>query len=91
MYFAVADAGCADAHALACALDDGVDSLQIQVPTPLRDVVGVADAMTELRPTATDFTDFCHKNTLPLCSCRAASGTTVADGRPGMQSRVRTP
>jgi hypothetical protein len=37
-----------------------VDLLQIHVPTPFGDVMGVADAVPELGTFATDFTHFRH-------------------------------
>jgi len=64
--FAVADAGRTDANALARAFDHGVNRLQVQIPTTLCHIVGMTDAMPELWPATTDFTNFCHKNTLPL-------------------------
>ena len=54
------DAGCADAQALAGAVDHRADTLQVQIPAALRDIMGVADPMTELGPTAADFTNSCH-------------------------------
>jgi hypothetical protein len=56
--FAVANAGCADANALASAFDNGVDALQIQIPATLRNVVGVAYFMAELGSAAADITNF---------------------------------
>jgi hypothetical protein len=58
--FAAADAGGADAHALALAGDLGVYRLQVDVPAPLGDVVGVADAVSRLRLLAADITLLCH-------------------------------
>ncbi len=68
LYFAVADARRAYLDALSSALDHGMNTLQVQIPPSLGDIVGVADATPELRPAATDFTNFCHKNTPPLSS-----------------------
>ncbi|HSU60594.1 MAG TPA: hypothetical protein VLI55_14875 [Bryobacteraceae bacterium] len=42
-----------------------MNRLEVQIPAALADVVGVADAVSELRPTAADFTNFCHKYTVP--------------------------
>src|SRR5260370_42562446 len=58
--FAAAQAGGADAHALALAVDLGVHRAQIDVPAPLGDVVGVADAVSRLRLLAADITLLCH-------------------------------
>ena len=66
MHFAVADARGANANTLAGALYQRMNCLQIEIPPTLGDIVGVTDSMPELRPAATDFTNFCHKNTLPL-------------------------
>ena len=59
---AVADARRAGANTFARTIDERVDSLKVQIPTSIADVVGVADFMPELRSTAADFTNFCHKN-----------------------------
>ena len=61
-----ADTGGADANAFTRAFDYRVYRLKIQVPTTLRHIVGMTDAMPELRPAATNFTNFCHINTPPL-------------------------
>lgn len=66
MYLAVADAGCADAHPLAAALDQRMNRLEVQIPAALGHIVGVADTVPELRPAAADLTNFCHRYTLPL-------------------------
>jgi hypothetical protein len=62
--FAVADAGSANTDTLAGALDERMHALQVQIPAPLRHVMGVADFMPELWSTATDFTNFCHRKLL---------------------------
>ncbi len=67
----VANAGGAGAYSFGGAVDQCVYGLQIQIPAPLRDVVGVTDFMPELWSTTTDFTNFCHKNTLRARSWRA--------------------
>jgi hypothetical protein len=54
------DAGGADAHFLGCPVDEGVNRLQVQIPAAFRDIVGVADAVTELRTAATDFANLSH-------------------------------
>jgi hypothetical protein len=61
---AAADAGSADAHALALAGDLGVHRFQVDVPAPLGDVVGVADAVPRLRLLAADITLLCHDDSL---------------------------
>lgn len=61
LYFAVADAGGADAQPLPSAVDQSMHGLQIHIPPALGDIVGMADAVPKLRPAATDFTNLCHK------------------------------
>jgi hypothetical protein len=58
--FAAAQAGRADADALSLARDLGVHRAQVDVPAPLSDVVGVADAVSRLRLLAADITLLCH-------------------------------
>ena len=62
--FAGLDAGGANPHALANAVDHGLDRLQIGGPATARDVMRVRDVVTELRTFATDFTYLCHDKTL---------------------------
>jgi hypothetical protein len=58
--FAAAQAGGADADALALSVDLGMNRLQVEIPAPLAHVVGVADAVSGLRLAAADFTLLCH-------------------------------
>lgn len=58
------DAAGADADALACAVDNGLDCLQVHVPATARGVVGVRDVVTELRSLAAKFTNLCHDEEL---------------------------
>jgi hypothetical protein len=58
--FSALNAGGADTNALGCALDHCVYGLQIQIPAPLGDIVGVADTVSEPRAALTDFTHFRH-------------------------------
>ena len=58
--FAVANAGCAGAYTLARAADNSAHRLQIHIPAPIGNVVGVADLMPELRPFAAYITNSCH-------------------------------
>jgi hypothetical protein len=58
--FAAAQAGGADAHAFGGSAHTGVHRTQIHVPAPFGDVVGVADAVSELRLLAADFTLLSH-------------------------------
>jgi hypothetical protein len=58
--FAAAQAGSANADALVAALHFSVDRAQIDVPTPLGHVMGVADIVPKLRPFAADFAYLCH-------------------------------
>jgi hypothetical protein len=59
-YFAAAQAGRAHAHAFGGCAHAGVDWLEVDVPAPLGDVVGVADAVSELRFFAADITLLRH-------------------------------
>jgi predicted fused transcriptional regulator/phosphomethylpyrimidine kinase len=59
--FAVSNAGLADAKALPGAIHRRMNGLQVQIPPAFGYVVGVADAMPELRAAAADFTHSCHK------------------------------
>jgi hypothetical protein len=63
--FAAAQAGRADADALSLTVHFGVHGTQIDVPAPLRDVMGVADAVSRLRLLAADFTLLCHWTAAP--------------------------
>jgi hypothetical protein len=55
-HFAAAQAGGANAHALGGCAHAGVYGAKIDVPAPLGDVVGVADAVSGLRLLTADFT-----------------------------------
>ena len=43
----------------------GMHWAQIDVPSPLADVVGVTDCVSELRPLAADITNSCHNSIVP--------------------------
>jgi hypothetical protein len=58
--FAAANAGSAGPYALGGRPNAGVHGTQIHIPAPLRDVVRVADAVSELRLLAADITLLCH-------------------------------
>ena len=58
--FAAAQAGGAYAHALGGRAHASVHRTQIDVPAPLGDVVGVADAVSRLRLLAADIALLCH-------------------------------
>jgi hypothetical protein len=58
--FAALDARRADANTLGRARDNCMYGLQVQIPTPFRYIVGVADTVSEPRATLTDFTHFRH-------------------------------
>jgi hypothetical protein len=60
-YFVGSDAGSANAQTAARAINQGMNSLQVQVPAALGNIVSVADPATELRAAATDFAYFSHK------------------------------
>ena len=58
--FAAPQAGSADAHPLGSAFYFGANRTQVDVPAPTGHVVGVADGISELRPSAADITNLCH-------------------------------
>src|SRR5260370_9800449 len=62
--FAAANAGSAHAEPLARAFDDSPNRLQVQIPTPLADIVGVTDFVAELRTPATHIANSCHYGNL---------------------------
>ena len=64
LHLVVAYARGADANSLARTFDDCVDPMKVKIPAALRYIMGVADAMPELRAPAAHVTSFCHKNTL---------------------------
>lgn len=68
LHFIGADAGSAHTYATAGAVNQGANTLQIQIPAPLRDVVGMADTVTENGAAATQFANSCHKTQNSLCS-----------------------
>jgi hypothetical protein len=88
LYFAVADAGGANAHPLPSTLDECMDALQVQIPATLGHVVGMTDAMPELWSATTDFTNSCHKNTLRTHSRGARPSSTVPFPDTGRQYLV---
>ena len=63
--FAAAQAGRADADPFSLSVDLGMHWTQVDVPAPLGHVMGVADAVSRLRPLAADFTLLCHGLLLP--------------------------
>jgi hypothetical protein len=63
---AVSDAPCADAQTPSSAIHQGVNRLQVQIPTPLRHVMCVADPVSKLRPPAAHFTYFRHTEVSPV-------------------------
>ena len=71
-YLAGLDAGGADADALGCAVNQGLDSLEIDVPAAPRDVVRVGDVITELRAFAANVAYLCHDFAPNLFFFRAA-------------------
>ena len=62
--FAGLDAAGADAHALAGAVDLGLDGLEVHVPTTAGGVMGVRDVVAELRAFAAKITFLCHDEVL---------------------------
>ncbi len=87
MDFTAANAGRADSHAFAGAFDQSMNGLQVQIPAALRYVVGMTDAMPELRPSATNFTNFCHKNTRTLDSIRVGKHQYSSNTQPYGRTR----
>lgn len=81
MNLAAANARCANTKPFPSTVHERMDPLKIQIPTALTDVMGMADAIPELRSTAAHFTNFCHKNTLPPLTPRAGLSSTVAKVR----------
>ena len=59
-YFAAAQAGGAHPYPLVGAFDLGVNLAEVHVPAAPRDIVRVADSVSELRPLAADITNSCH-------------------------------
>jgi hypothetical protein len=59
--FTVPNARRANAEAAASAVYQRPHRLKIQIPAALRHIVGVADAVTELRSAATYIANSCHK------------------------------
>jgi hypothetical protein len=55
------NAGRANAQAPARAIHQRTHRLQVQIPTPLRHIVSVTDAVPELGTAATNFANFRHK------------------------------
>ena len=62
--FAVLDARRANANPLRCALHHRMDRLQIDIPTPLRQIVSVAHPVTELGTAPANITHLRHLETL---------------------------
>jgi hypothetical protein len=58
--FSGLDAACADADALGMAIYQGLDGLEIDIPTAPGDVVRVRDVVTELRAFAANIAYLCH-------------------------------
>jgi len=63
--FTGANARRADPKAAPGAIHKCADGLQVQVPTPLRYIMSVTDAVSELRTAATDFAYFRHRQDSP--------------------------
>src|ERR1700686_2999883 len=77
---AIADAGRADLHPATRAFHQSANRLQVDVPAPLRHIVGVADPVAELRPPPAYFANSCHKTEISL-AFRKTQYTNAA-GRP---------
>ena len=72
--FSALNARRADANALGRTFDHCVYGLQIQIPAPLGDIVGVANAVSKPRAALTDFTHFRHKQGLLMDSYESSIG-----------------
>ena len=66
LYFAVLDAGSASSDPLSVAVHDSPNRLQIDIPSALRHIVRMADAVAELRPAPAHVTYLRHDNDSPL-------------------------
>ncbi len=55
-----ADTGCAGPNPGVTAVDHSTHQMQVDIPTPLADIVGVADLIPKTRSFAADFTNFRH-------------------------------
>lgn len=77
--FTVADARCADPHPAPGAFHQGSNRLQVHIPAPLRNVVGVADPVTELRSAPAYFANLCHKTEISV----AFRNTQYTNATPG--------
>jgi len=60
--FAVANTRSTDANAAAGAIHQRANRLQIHIPAALRNVMGVADSIAELRTLSTNCANLCHRN-----------------------------
>jgi hypothetical protein len=58
--FAVSNTRGADANAARGAVDQGAYRLQIHIPATLRNIMGVADSIAELRALSTNCANLCH-------------------------------
>jgi hypothetical protein len=74
LHFAAAQAGGANPDAPAAAVHDCPDSPQVHVPTPLGNVVGVADVVSELRCLTAHLAYLCHEILQPVDSIAASEG-----------------
>ena len=83
--FAAAQAGGADAQALGAPFYFGANRAQVYVPAPPGHVVGVADGISKLRPSAADITNLCHdysRKVRTLCAKHTFYRSLVAFGNP---------
>ena len=56
----------ANANALSATADEGADDLKVRLEPSVGTIVGMAHAVTELRPLAADFAAFRHCSTPPM-------------------------
>src|SRR5690349_6134262 len=78
--FSVLNARGADSNALGRSRHHRVHALKVQIPAPLSQVVGVADAISKPRPASTDFTHFRHIRGLLLIDSYELSTTAYLIG-----------
>jgi hypothetical protein len=74
--FAALDAGGAHLHPARSTIDEGPYRLQIHVPAAFRNIMGVADPISELWTAATDFTCFGHKTEISFKPAKRQFSTT---------------
>src|SRR5580693_7903867 len=80
---AAANAGCANADALTGALHQGMHGLQVQVPAPLSDIVGVTYPIAELGAAPANFTYSRHGDCRSLINGNLSLSASALPPQPG--------